>query len=592
MIETRKLYFDSEDVGVYIAGDGVYNAPERDYEMVTIPGRNGNLAIDHGRYENIEVTYPAFIWANSQEEFREKLIRIRQKLTSKLGYRRLEDTYHPDEYRMAIYKSGLEVDPAHYNRAGEFEITFDCKPQRFLKSGEEKRDLSEWGDVEAESGYILHFDGALKNVKKFEFGVDVMQEGYRDPSLTNVRNFVPHGYGYFYKARKNLLRPTATSFPYESNGITYTKDDDGVITANGTATGNSYCQLGYRFPVYQNLMMTGCPKGGSASTYSLHLSDRGRAIYDTGDGAILTPNPYKNIVPENIYIAIRDGVTVNDLEFRPMVRLMDTSSDYEPFSGYLYDVNFNQDVYGGKYDYVSGVLTITHRLLDVTFTGSSTTNQSGKYAFYTPVVSGIKKPLNEEVPDAYCNRAVFTSRYDNYRNTEGVAIHPSEGRLYFYFNETSGMTLADAQSWLESNPIQVVYPLETPETVQLTARTLNTFEGVTNLYARSGSIDMEYGDKPGTVNNPTQYDALPLLETTGTGTLNVGNTSVTITGTSTQVLYIDSELMDAYSEVGGAMTPANDKITLTNFPTLEEGSTNVTYSGLTSVKITPRWWRL
>ena len=137
MIETKRLIFDSEDIGVYISGDGVYNAPERDYEMVSIPGKNGQLAIDHGRYENIEVTYPCFIWANTQQEFREKIRTIRAKLTSKLGYKRLEDTYHPDEYRMAIYKAGIEVDPVYYNRAGEFELTFDCKPQRYLTVGDE-----------------------------------------------------------------------------------------------------------------------------------------------------------------------------------------------------------------------------------------------------------------------------------------------------------------------------------------------------------------------------------------------------------------------------------------------------------------------
>lgn len=136
MDETKKLRFDSEDIGVYIAGDSVYNAPARSYDMVTIPGRNGNLAIDRGKYENIEVKYPAFIWADTQADFRTKISNIRGVLTSKTGYRRLEDTYNPDEYRMAIYKAGLEVEPVYYNRAGEFELVFDCKPQRYLTAGD------------------------------------------------------------------------------------------------------------------------------------------------------------------------------------------------------------------------------------------------------------------------------------------------------------------------------------------------------------------------------------------------------------------------------------------------------------------------
>ena len=136
MDNTKLLYFDAEPVDVIIAGNMVYNAPQRVYEMVDVPGRNGQLAIDRGRYENIEVKYPAFIWANTQAEFRQKIASVRAQLTSKLGYQRLEDTYNPDEYRMAIYKSGLEVEPATYNTGAQFELVFDCKPQRFLKSGE------------------------------------------------------------------------------------------------------------------------------------------------------------------------------------------------------------------------------------------------------------------------------------------------------------------------------------------------------------------------------------------------------------------------------------------------------------------------
>ena len=41
---------DSADYGIYISGEGVFNAPRRDVEMAAIPGRNGDLALDHGRY--------------------------------------------------------------------------------------------------------------------------------------------------------------------------------------------------------------------------------------------------------------------------------------------------------------------------------------------------------------------------------------------------------------------------------------------------------------------------------------------------------------------------------------------------------------
>lgn len=134
----KSLTFDganSRDYGVYITGAGVYNAPQREVEMISIPNRNGSFALDKGRFENIEVTYPAGIYADSETDFAEAISEFRNLLCSKNGYCRLTDEYNPNEYRMAIYKSGLEVEPAQL-KAGEFEIVFECMPQRYLTSGE------------------------------------------------------------------------------------------------------------------------------------------------------------------------------------------------------------------------------------------------------------------------------------------------------------------------------------------------------------------------------------------------------------------------------------------------------------------------
>lgn len=125
----------SGSLGVAILGDGAFNAPERDVEMVAIPGRNGDYILDKGRYMNIEVTYPCTLVADSVADFPQAMADLRSLLCSKTTYCRLEDDYNPNEYRMAMYKSGLEVDPMVL-KAGTFDITFECKPQRFLKSGE------------------------------------------------------------------------------------------------------------------------------------------------------------------------------------------------------------------------------------------------------------------------------------------------------------------------------------------------------------------------------------------------------------------------------------------------------------------------
>ena len=127
---------NSADYGIYITGEAVFNAPKRAVEMVSVPGRNGSVAIDQGHWENLEVTYPAGTFGMDESEFATALSNFRNAIVSQIGYQRLTDTYHPDEYRMALYADGLEAEPTTYNSAGEFELKFNCKPQRWLANGE------------------------------------------------------------------------------------------------------------------------------------------------------------------------------------------------------------------------------------------------------------------------------------------------------------------------------------------------------------------------------------------------------------------------------------------------------------------------
>lgn len=134
----KSLRFDGEDsrnYGVYITGEAVFNSPERDVEMISIPGRNGEYARDLGRFTNIEVTYPAGLFGVDEADFADAIADFRNMLGSRVGYCRLEDDYNPGEYRMGVFKAGLEVTPANL-KSGEFTITFNCKPQRFLTTGE------------------------------------------------------------------------------------------------------------------------------------------------------------------------------------------------------------------------------------------------------------------------------------------------------------------------------------------------------------------------------------------------------------------------------------------------------------------------
>lgn len=124
---------NSNEYGVHISGSGTYNAPKRNVTMQAVPGRNGSITFDNGNFENITVKYPAFVVNTLPDSIK----KLRNMIGAKVGYQRLEDTYDPEVFRLGIYKSGLDVKTSGYaNRHGEFTIEFDCKPQRFLKLGE------------------------------------------------------------------------------------------------------------------------------------------------------------------------------------------------------------------------------------------------------------------------------------------------------------------------------------------------------------------------------------------------------------------------------------------------------------------------
>lgn len=131
------------DYGVFVNGTYTFSSPERSIERIVVPGRSGTLTIDNQRYENIEVSYAAFI----VRDFAKNIEGLRNYLSTSAGYRRLEETYHPDEYRMARFVSGLQVEATPLLREGNFTLVFDCKPQRYLRSGDQQINFNGSGSL-------------------------------------------------------------------------------------------------------------------------------------------------------------------------------------------------------------------------------------------------------------------------------------------------------------------------------------------------------------------------------------------------------------------------------------------------------------
>lgn len=118
---------------IYITGVKICDSPARDVSFYSIPGRNGDLVLDNGRWKNLDVTYSCAI----ATDFDCKFTAFKRDLLNQVGYKKLQDTIHPDSYRMAVVAQPIKVDTVRLNRTGRFDITFNCKPQRYLKYGDQ-----------------------------------------------------------------------------------------------------------------------------------------------------------------------------------------------------------------------------------------------------------------------------------------------------------------------------------------------------------------------------------------------------------------------------------------------------------------------
>lgn len=338
----KSLTFDnktSREYGVYITGEAVYNAPERAVEMISIPGRNGAFALDQGRFENIEVSYPAGIFAENETDFAQAVSDFRNFLCSKRGYCRLTDEYNPNEYRMAVYKSGLEVDPAQL-RAGEFTITFECKPQRWLTDGETPIDIGVWGDTETETGSIVTIEADdMTAIKDLTADIEPIQSGSGDPSPSNVRPISGHTDVVVVRTNENLAG---------DDGHQWNINSSGVIESNNLYNSTIFkCESGqtYRFKL----------SGGDYRTYAYFYNypKVGDTCY--GSRTVFTTNTLTVTAPIDGYCVIRPAQSETVVSVNKGNDILATAEDTE-----IKTIPLGTTVYGGTLDVTTGVLTVTH----------------------------------------------------------------------------------------------------------------------------------------------------------------------------------------------------------------------------------------
>lgn len=606
----------SSDLGVFVTGSGSFDAAEFDVDKYEIPGRNGDLILSNNRYKNIEITYPAFI----PNAFMDKAQNVRNWLRSSRVYARLEDTYDMDHYRLGIPTGVQSFSPENRNDGANFEMTFDCKPQRFLKVGETPETVET--DVQTETGEIVTFETVAESpITSASVSLSPIQ------SLNGYDSPWPGGGGV------NKL-PKLVAGTYQANGGKIVVDNNGLATFSGTTTASGNVAI---IPLETPLLVSSrwyAQFHNTVRMAQVTANFESTAYVSALNAAFTSENRIVQILSEDVGKTIDQvrfwtpsGTTLSGT-FQPVFTVDATPTAWSPYSNICpisghtgaelkigatyptavntYSVTFTDQgtVYGGTYDFVTGKLVVTRKA--VMFDGTQTVglanwetsagDGTSAWLYRRSEFPDIKVPT-DPVVNIICDRLrplPYDGGYGGVygRANPGVCTVPGSGNNWAFAMRipVDGITTAtQINTWLANNPVTVVYELAIPLEYTLSPQQLTTLLGQ-NVVWGSGPITLTYAE-PYNIENPTLFDARPLFTVTNPAegdVIMVNGKAITFVDGYTGTVFIDCETMNAFSGAANL----NSIIQATDFPVLVPGTNIVTWTGAGECTMTPRWWEL
>lgn len=126
---------NSDEFGVIVEHYPGVIIPKRKIEVQSVAGRSDDIIIPSEGFENYEQQYSIFLDVKNIGGLEVAIPKISDWLFSEPGYHRLEDSYFPEYYRMAYLANGQQFSTL-LNEYGEGTVSFNCAPERYLKTGE------------------------------------------------------------------------------------------------------------------------------------------------------------------------------------------------------------------------------------------------------------------------------------------------------------------------------------------------------------------------------------------------------------------------------------------------------------------------
>lgn len=139
-MDKRQIIFGGDVIPAHVASTPRIIKAKKKITSTPIPGSSREHIEEEEAWEEYDQPYSFFIGDGSVDGIQEKLNEVARVLHKK-GWQVLIDEYEPDYFRLAYHKGGFDVEN-RYTRLGKFNLTFRCRPERYLISGSNPEAIS------------------------------------------------------------------------------------------------------------------------------------------------------------------------------------------------------------------------------------------------------------------------------------------------------------------------------------------------------------------------------------------------------------------------------------------------------------------
>lgn len=299
-----------------------------------------------------------------------------------------------------------------------------------------------------------------------------VQEGSGTPSPENIRPIKGRDSVTVERCGENLVKFPYSTSSANKNGLVITSQQDGSITADGTATADTWYPveegIEKRLPINTPMALSGCPAGGSTKSYFLGLFLSRKWFPDSGNGNTDIKFTTRESA-SRVQVTIVKGTVCKNLTFYPKIEVGTTITPYSKYQGSTNTLTLPETVYGGEVDAVTGEGMIAKgcfNLDDATNWKATSYAENNDESGYGFMATYPKSPIAGDGKECWCSHLPYNWGLTSGYKSTGILVHEN-GQVYVRV-KIDGVN--SVETWIAylaaqktaGTPVQVCYKLEEP----------------------------------------------------------------------------------------------------------------------------------